>query len=347
MNKCSGCGAVLQDQNVDQVGYTPKLENELCQRCFRIKHYDDLVKSYKGDFDNFDILNTVNERDDLIIWVVDLFDFDSNIINGLNRHLLDKDIIMVGTKRDLLPDTLGNQKLLQFIQRRLKFYGISVNEILFTGDHGKYGADSVLDVIDHYRGERDVIIMGQANVGKSTLINALANTDITISKYPGTTLDLINIPMEGYTLYDTPGLIREDNIQYYTSEEDLDVVVPRKIKPKVFQISQDSSFSIGGIVQVQIEVKDRTSVIFYVNDALEIHRSALRNSESQWEREFNDENNPKVEGEYALTKELPILKTDFDIVINGLGFINVKSNVKSVRVLRNKNVEVLIREALV
>lgn len=347
MSKCSGCGAILQNENAEEIGYTPKLDNELCQRCFRIKHYDDLVKSYKGDFDNYDILNTIDSRDDLVVWVVDLFDFDSNIINGLNRHLLDKDIILVGTKRDLLPDTLGNAKLMEFVHRRLKFYGISVDEIIFTADHGKYGGPDVLDAIDEYRDGRDVIIMGQANVGKSTLINALANTDITISKYPGTTLDLISIPMGDYTLFDTPGLIREDNMQFYTSDEDLDKIVPKKIKPKVFQIYQDSSFSIGGVAQILIEVKEKTSVVFYVNDSLEIHRAALKNSESQWEREFNLDSNPKVNGQYKLSKELPIMRGNFDVVINGLGFINIKSGVKSVRVLTNKNVEVLVREALV
>ena len=347
MEICSGCGAVLQDTESTESGYTPKLENALCQRCFRIKHYDDLVKSYKSDFDNYDILNTINERDNLILWVVDLFDFDSNIISGLNRHLMDKDIILVGTKRDLLPDTMGHAKLLQFIQSRLKFYGISVDEILFTGDHGQYGADSVLDVIDHYRDGRDVIIMGQANVGKSTLINAIAETDITISKYPGTTLDLISIPMPGYTLYDTPGLIRKDNLQYYAEEKDLNALIPNKIKPKTFQLSQDSSFTIGGVIQVQIEVKANTSLTIYMNHGLEIHRAALRNAESQWEREFNDPKNPKVLGEYALTPELPIGRGSFDLVINGLGFINFKEGVKSIKVLRQKEVEVLIREAIV
>lgn len=347
MKKCNGCGSVLQDSDNSKVGYSPNLENDLCQRCFRIKHYDDLSRSYKDDFDNFDILNTINERDDLVLWVCDLFDFDSNIISGLNRHLLNKDIILVGTKRDLLPDTLGNQKLVSFIQKRLNFYGINVLGMVFTGDYGHYGSDTVLDVIEKYRDGRDVVIMGQANVGKSTLINAMAETDITISKYPGTTLDLISIPMDGYTLYDTPGLIRKDNMQYYAADKDLEVIVPKKIKPKVFQIHQDSSFTISGLAQIQIEVSKRTSVIFYVNDRLNIHRANLSNKDSQWEREYNDENNVKVEGDYAETITLPIGRNDFDIVINGLGFINCKSGIKSVKVLRNENVEVLIREAIV
>ncbi len=349
MKKCNGCGATLQDQNVEEIGYSPKLENDLCQRCFRIKHYDDLVKSYKSDFDNYDILNMVNERNDLIIWVVDLFDFDSNIISGLNRHLLNKDIILVGTKRDLLPETLGNQKLVSFVEKRLKFYGISVKGILFTGDHGHYGADTLLDVIDNYRDGRDVIIMGQANVGKSTLINAMAETDITISRYPGTTLDLIAIDMDEYTLYDTPGLIRKDNMQYYVEQDDLEKVVPRQIKPKVFQIDKDTSFMIAGLAQVSVQVSKKTSVIFYVNDGLKIHRTSMEKRDAQFERELSDDRNPRTEiiADYESTGYLPIKKEDFDVVINGLGFVNMKSGIKTVTVIRDKNIEVLVREALV
>lgn len=347
MKICKGCGAILQDQEVSEVGYTPKIENDLCQRCFRIKHYDDLVKSYKTDFDNYDILNLINEKDHLVIWVVDLFDFDSNIISGLNRHLLNKDIILVGTKRDLLPESMGNQKLVSFVEKRLKFYGISVKGMLFTGDHGHDGADLVLDVIEHYRKGRDVIIMGQANVGKSTLINAIAQTDITISRYPGTTLDLIAIDMEDYTLYDTPGLIREDNIQYYVDNDDLHKIVPRKIRPKVFQIQKDTSFTIAGLIQIQIEVKDKTSVIFYVNEDLNIHRTSLLKHEEQWERVLLNDNNPKIDTDYELSHELPISKDSFDIVINGLGFINCKAGIKKVKVLKPKAVEVLVREAII
>ena len=78
--------------------------------------------------------------------------------------------------------------------------------------------------------DRDVVIMGQANAGKSTLINAISDSDITISRYPGTTLDLITIDMEEYNIYDTPGLIRKDNMQYFVDENQLKKVIPSKVK---------------------------------------------------------------------------------------------------------------------
>ena len=39
MKKCIGCGIELQNENVLNTGYTPNLENDLCMRCFKVKHY--------------------------------------------------------------------------------------------------------------------------------------------------------------------------------------------------------------------------------------------------------------------------------------------------------------------
>ena len=40
MNKCIGCGALL-NTNKDEEGYTSNIDNNLCERCFRIRNYND------------------------------------------------------------------------------------------------------------------------------------------------------------------------------------------------------------------------------------------------------------------------------------------------------------------
>ena len=40
MNKCTGCGIILQIVDKTKPGYTLKIDNELCERCFKIKHYN-------------------------------------------------------------------------------------------------------------------------------------------------------------------------------------------------------------------------------------------------------------------------------------------------------------------
>ena len=66
------------------------------------------------------MLARIAKLDALIVWVVDLFDFEANMIKGLNRHLMGKDILMVATKRDLLPDTLSDEKLADFFIAPIK-----------------------------------------------------------------------------------------------------------------------------------------------------------------------------------------------------------------------------------
>ena len=131
---CKGCGVVLQNENKQAIGYTPKMEADYCQRCFRIRHYDDVVISMKQGIDSDEMLARIAKLDALIVWVVDLFDFEANMIKGLNRHLMGKDILMVATKRDLLPDTLSDEKLADFLLRRLKELSIVVQGIVISGD---------------------------------------------------------------------------------------------------------------------------------------------------------------------------------------------------------------------
>lgn len=64
------------------------------------------------------------------------------------------------------------------------------------------GIDDLLTSIDQNRNKQDVYIVGTTNVGKSTLINKLIEQSVgekdvvTTSRFPGTTLDLIDIPLD-------------------------------------------------------------------------------------------------------------------------------------------------------
>ena len=53
-----------------------------------------------------------------------------------------------------------------------------------------------------------ILLIGNPNVGKSALFQALTNSRVTISNYPGTTISLTSGRMNGHgvTLFDTPGV---------------------------------------------------------------------------------------------------------------------------------------------
>jgi ferrous iron transport protein B len=56
----------------------------------------------------------------------------------------------------------------------------------------------------------NIVLVGNANVGKSVIFNALTKSYVTVSNYPGTTVDIskgiAKIGAEDYTVYDTPGI---------------------------------------------------------------------------------------------------------------------------------------------
>ena len=85
-----------------------------------------------------------------------------------------------------------------------------------------------LQQIERYREGKDVYVVGCTNVGKSTFINRIikdvagGEDVITTSHFPGTTLDMIEIPLDdGKALIDTPGIINHHQMAHFVDKKDL------------------------------------------------------------------------------------------------------------------------------
>lgn len=56
----------------------------------------------------------------------------------------------------------------------------------------------------------NIVLVGNANVGKSVIFNALTKSYVTVSNYPGTTVDIskgiAKLGAQSFTVYDTPGI---------------------------------------------------------------------------------------------------------------------------------------------
>ena len=355
---CKGCGARLQSEDRDALGYTPKADAALCQRCFRIRHYDDVMISMQQGIDPSQVLSKIAQQDALILWVVDLFDFEANLLPGIARHLPGKDIVLIGTKRDLLPQTLSDEKLGQFVLRRLKEEGIRVEGIVFCEHLAKaphhplnHSIEEVTHAIDRYRNGRDVIVMGMANAGKSTLLNALcADSDLTTSPHPGTTLDFVEISAEGYTIYDTPGITRQDSLLTHAPDALLKSVIPfRAIKPRVYQLYEDQSYALGGMVRLDVITKGDASVVAYFSDQLKIHRGKAAKADALWERHLGELLSPALDNDAKAMKRYDCRHRyeKLDVVIHGLGWFCVSGDFQEVRVWVNRNVNVTFRKAMI
>ncbi|MBE9455437.1 ribosome biogenesis GTPase YqeH, partial [Staphylococcus epidermidis] len=148
--------------------------------------------------------------------------------------------------------------------------------------------------INHVRNKDDVYIVGTTNVGKSTLINKLIEQSVgekdvvTTSRFPGTTLDMIDIPLDEKSfMFDTPGIIQSHQMTNYVSENELKIIIPKnEIKQRVYQLNEKQTLFFGGLARIDyVSGGKRPLVCFFSND-LNIHRTKTEKANDLWKSQL-------------------------------------------------------------
>lgn len=364
MPNCIGCGAQIQTENPGELGYAPasSLDKEeiICQRCFRLKNYNELQPVSLTDDDFLRILNGLGERKGLIVKIVDIFDFNGSWLPGLHRFVGNNDILLIANKADLLPKSVKEQKLLQWMKREANKLGLKPVDILTVSAAKGKGVPEAMEAIEHYRKGEDVFVVGSTNVGKSTFINRIIkqatgqDNIITTSHFPGTTLDMIEIPLDDErSMYDTPGIINHHQLAHYLNTADLKKIMPKKeIKPRVFQLNPEQTLFIGGLARFDFIKGERSSFTFHVTNELPIHRTKLDNADVLYEQHFGGMLAPpseefKEDYPELVRHEFRIKDAKTDIVFSGLGWVTVQHPDVIVAVHAPKGVEVMLRPSLI
>ena len=367
---CIGCGAEIQSENPNKQGYLPKSvveksieENNLvCKRCFRLKNYNEVSDVELGAEDFYKLIKTLSKKDGLIVKVVDIFDFSGSWIEDVIDIVgNNKDIVLVANKLDLLPKSVKQNKIKQWLFKMLKAKGIKVKDILLISAIKNHGIEEAAARIDELRNGKDVYIIGATNVGKSTFINKLIELTtgdknvITTSHFPGTTLGMIEIPLDRATsIYDTPGIILDYDIAHYLDAKSLKLVMPKKeIKARVFQLNAEQSLFFGGMARVDFVKGERQSFTLYASNLVDIHRTKLSNADALFEKHLGTLLKPPFEDNISIfknqvKKNFKIEDRKIDIVISGLGWITVNSDSGcEIDIYVPEEIEVFVRESII
>lgn len=313
MNKrCSGCGAIMQSEKIQEHGYTPaeKIKDSLyCERCFRIMHYNEPSVT-KLDYANDKIRDFVNENAKYVYFLIDFLNINKETIEMYKSIKVKKSLIV--SKIDIIPKSIKENVITEWLKSE---YGIK-DGIMYQSTKKNLNTKSLLRKISDF-GIKECYILGYTNAGKSTLINRLCSykeektNEITTSLLPNTTIDFITVEIDDcLQIIDSPGFTLNDTL--YT-EDEFDLIKKinpkNRIKPITYQTKEISSILIEDKIRLKANIKN--SLTFYMSNDIKI------------ERVFP--NNTKLTEKKHFVLDIP---DNSDLVIHSLGFINIKKSCK-------------------
>ena len=333
IKKCMGCGTILQDENILKEGYTTSLDNDICQRCFRMKNYGEYQVVTKSNEEYLSILKSVGETKDLVLYITDLLNLDKNL-EELRNYIPNK-MILVLNKKDALPKSVKENKLIKYIENK----NMNFEDIIVVSANKNYNIDYLLKRIKYLQTSKNVYVIGHTNVGKSSLINKLIKNysdncqELTMSPLPSTTLNTIQIEINDHlTLIDTPGVVDNGSILNYVDSKMVKKISPNKeIKPKTYQLRKNQSIVIEDLIRIDYTEGEKNSFTLYLSNGLKVKRF------------LNSSNKDDL---HNLNKKSFDIKYGEDLVINGLGFIKIVEKAK-IDVYTLNNVDIFTRKSLI
>ena len=324
MKKCKGCGIPLQTKDREGIGYVVDLEQDYCQRCFRLSHYGDTNHIRTNYVTNEKILSIYNRYGyALFVLIVDILDAMCLEEDDLLEFFKDRDVLLIINKTDLLPENMNEKKIDRLFTKILfnlnRRYG-NIKAALLTNKFESRFNDQFFNLLEELNA-KTIIFAGRANAGKSSLINKLIRrNDLTTSMYPGTTLEEVEISYKKYRFIDTPGLVDINNYATYLNVEKYKLSkIDKTIRPQVFQLSEPQTYFYYGLLRVDIIPKNRASVSFYINNNNRIHRTPYENGDDYYQKHYC---------EFVLRVK-PLGISDYSIndrkviIIKGLGIVKI------------------------
>lgn len=300
MNKiCFGCGAKLQTSNPNLNGYIPfskKDDASYCKRCFKLIHYGinkdiDTPKSIDS------IITSINNSDKYVIFLVDFLNICEETINIFKR-INSKKMLLI-SKCDIVPKSIKYNNIISFVRDE---YNLK-DEIKLVSSYNNIGIKAVENYLYSHH-ITSAYIVGESNSGKSSFINKIIKSnnslasELTVSNKKNTTLDFIRIKInDNLELIDSPGFITS---KLSLSKIDIKDTLKGYIKPKSFQMKKGEILKMDNIF---LKFNSDNNIVIY---------------------QSNDGYVKKYFKSIIFYDSIKV-KDNSDLIIKGLGFINIKS----------------------
>lgn len=363
--KCEGCGINIQSIDKDKPGYIPQntldekiLENDkiLCQRCFKLKNYNQLMP-YDLNSDFLPQLGKVVEDFNTIIWVIDIIDFEGTFRDEIAKKINGKNIILLANKIDLLPKTSALSEVKEWLFKKVRNkMKIKKENIRMISAKKNFGFTKVRKLLTMTENEKALII-GVTNTGKSSVLNKITRGDITVSSYPGTTLNLIKTQLSEskILIYDTPGIEPDDRLyEFFDIYTQVKMIPNKSIEVETYKLEKERVFFISALIYFIIDEradKDLKPIftVFASNNISfhETNKNKIEDLINNRDVIFPPYNNDFDFNNIDFEEQRLSIKEGYDLSIPGFGWISVKRGPLKIVIKKPKKLKLHIRKSMI
>ncbi|MCR5349192.1 MAG: 50S ribosome-binding GTPase [Bacilli bacterium] len=270
VRRCHNCGVILQCEEPEKEGYIDPaiLENTsarvlFCNKCFDESRYNFVPRTPKVSDEFLSMVQDAEASDALIVYIVDLFSFENSFVPEITETIEGLNILIIANKRDLLPKSCKDEELREYVAHRCRNARLKVtrDDVILTSLTSLSDTSEIIEEIEKRRMRHDVYIIGATGSGKTQLISSFlhtysnqSNRAITSANYPGTSLRVLQIPLDTSTyIYETPGISLDNTIGSKLDLEGLKAVNPTSaIKARTFSFDKGDVLLIGGVARIEL-----------------------------------------------------------------------------------------------
>ena len=300
VRKCYTCGATLQSEDPSKEGYinpevlkNPTQKFFFCQKCFEAERYRAVSNEPFIDYEFIDVIREAKERECLLVYVVNLFSFETSFSKEVIELIQGMNILVVGTKYDLLPQTVSKEEVSEYVAHRFRVAGLQIHapDVYIATVNDEESIRATLTRIFELKNGKDVYIVGPQDSGKTALINAflkiynnLSNGNIVTCNYKNTHLRVMKIPMTNKSaMYETPGISITNSILFGLDSKTLkSIYLTKAVEPRKISISKGNSLFIGGLAIIELVDGNKFDLTCFFHKNVHLNRSHVRDVESKF-----------------------------------------------------------------
>lgn len=364
VKRCFNCGTILQCDNKEEDGYIDKSlfdkSEEMplfCNKCWNEQRYNFSPKSPSVSKDYLSMLLDAQASDALIVYIVDLFSFESSFAPEVNSILNGLNILVIGNKRDLLPSFVDDTLLKEYVAHRFRCAKINVtsDNVVLSSLSSSCSVLEISSLIERKRKKHDVYIIGSVGAGKTLLLSSFLRSfknkslhPIQSKEYGKTNIKVIQIPLDSTSyMYDTPGISIDNSLLSFLNIDLIKNVYPdSRIKIRRTTLTKNESLFLTGLAKIELIEGEKTPISLSFSSKLKIDKKLKKKNEKTdyffyaiekgiLQPSLNDYNGPSSFDCFDLEVNEEGVR---DIGIEGLGFITFEGKGQTFRIYVPKGV---------